>query len=225
MYKIWYNSRKNKNKKMLKNNNSIGESYQKYHSLSMGIIFSFLLSFNFLITPSTFADNTWQFGSNGASYKGSSGSVSIGKNGFGASGDSWSIGSNGASYSGKNGSISIGTGAGSGKVNINGGGGPIFNGPGLSGGAKIVENGLDGNVSKEPDIKALIVAWTNFLLPIAAVIAVLAIVWAGFLYITSFGDDGRIETAKKIIIWVAVGIVVMAGAYAIVNFFMDAVFK
>ncbi len=194
---------------------------KKYTFLLISTSFLWLLIF----TQTVLAADSWQVGSSGASYHGKHGSVSVGKGGLNTGGDSWSIGSNGASYHGKHGSISIGKGGGSGKVNLNSSNGPIFNGPGLGGGAKIVENGLDNNVSKETDIKALIIAWTNFLLPIAAVIAVLAIVWAGILYITSFGDDGRVETAKKIIIWVFVGIIVIAAAYAIVNFFMQAVFK
>jgi len=102
--------------------------------------------------------------------------------------------------------------------------GPIFRGKGLYGGAAIVEEHLDDGVSKEGDIKELIIGWTNFLLSIAALLAVVAIVWAGFLYITAAGDDSRMETAKKIVIWVIVGILLILAAYAIVNTVMQAVF-
>lgn len=126
-------------------------------------------------------------------------------------GTSISIGSDGISVDGDG-------------FSINGGGGAIFDGPGLTGGANYVQGQLDDNVTKEGDLKQLIIGWTNFLLPLAAVLAVLAVVWAGFLYITSFGDDGRTESAKKIIMWVVVGILVMAGAYAIVNVILEAIF-
>ncbi len=102
--------------------------------------------------------------------------------------------------------------------------GPVFHGTGLTGGADIVRQRLDDGVSKATDVKELIVSWTNFLLPIAATVAVLAIVWAGFLYITAFGDEGRMDSAKKIIIWVVVGILIIAAAYAIVKLVMDAAF-
>lgn len=101
---------------------------------------------------------------------------------------------------------------------------PVFSGKGLSGGADIVEKELSGTVSKEHDIKILIISWTNFLLPIATTLAVLAIVWAGFLYITALGDDGNMDKAKNIIIWVVGGLLVIAAAYAIVNFVMTATF-
>lgn len=102
--------------------------------------------------------------------------------------------------------------------------GPVFSGPGLEGGALLAERQLDGNVSKERDVKVLIIGWTNFLLSVAALLAVVALVWAGFLYVTAAGDDGRMETAKKIVIWVVVGILLILAAYAIVNTVMQAAF-
>jgi len=102
--------------------------------------------------------------------------------------------------------------------------GPVFDGPGLRGGANQVAGQLDNGVSKERNLKRLIISWTNFLLSIAAIMAVVALVWAGFLYITAFGDDSRMETAKKIVIWVVLGILLILAAYAIVNTVMRAVF-
>lgn len=102
--------------------------------------------------------------------------------------------------------------------------GPVFDGPGLTGGATMVEGRIDGNVSRERNLKELIIGWTNFLLSITAILAVVALVWAGFLYVTAFGDDSRMETAKKIVIWVVGGILLILGAYAIVNTVMQAVF-
>lgn len=94
---------------------------------------------------------------------------------------------------------------------------PLLDGPGLRGGADLVEARLDGGVSKERDIQKLIVGWVNLILQLVLLIAVLAIIWAGVLYITSLGDDGKIDTAKKIIIWVVVGILVIFASYAIVR--------
>ena len=102
--------------------------------------------------------------------------------------------------------------------------GPVFTGPGLEGGALLTENELDDNVSKERDVKVLIIGWTNFLLQVTALLAVVALVYAGFLYVTAGGDDSRMESAKKIVIWVVVGILVILGSYAIVNTVMEAVF-
>ena len=65
-------------------------------------------------------------------------------------------------------------------------------------------------------MRKLIIDWTNFILPFAAIVAVIALVWAGFIYITAMEDEGRIDTAKNIIKWVVIGILLTGGAYAIV---------
>ncbi len=101
---------------------------------------------------------------------------------------------------------------------------PVFDGPGIKKGAKIVKCNLDRGVSKEKDLNKLIIAWMKFFLSVVAVVAVVAIVWAGFLYVTSGGDDAQNEKAKKIIIWVALGIILIFGSYAIVNTVMQARF-
>ena len=82
---------------------------------------------------------------------------------------------------------------------------------------------LDNNISKERDLKTAIIAWSNFLLPLAAVLAVVALVWAGFLYITATEDESQIDQAKKIIWVTTIGIVLIIGSYAIVNTLLQAV--
>ena len=102
--------------------------------------------------------------------------------------------------------------------------GPIFNGPGMKEGAQEAKGALDDNISKSESIKDLIIGWIKFLLPLSALLAVIGIIWSGFLYITAFGDDGQTEKAKKIIFYVVIGIVLMLGAYAIVNTIMRGFF-
>ncbi len=57
----------------------------------------------------------------------------------------------------------------------------------------------------------------KFLASILAVLAVLVIVIAGILYITSGGDDGRIQTAKNWILYAVIGLIVALLAWVIVN--------
>ena len=101
---------------------------------------------------------------------------------------------------------------------------PIFDGPGLKKGAKIVKCNLDKGLSKEKNLNTLLIGWMKFFLSVTAVVAVLAIVFAGFLYITAGGEDGQTEKAKKIVMWVAIGIILIFGSYAIVNTIMKARF-
>jgi len=102
--------------------------------------------------------------------------------------------------------------------------GPVFQGPGLRQGSKIARQRLDRSISKERDLRVLAIQWTKFLLSLGAILAVIALVWAGFQYVTAFGDDAKIESSKKIIIWVVVGMILIFGAYAIVNTIMKAQF-
>lgn len=102
--------------------------------------------------------------------------------------------------------------------------GPVFEGGGLRSGAILAHENLTKSISHSTDLKGLIINWTKFILEIVAVIAVIAVIWAGILYITDMGDGGNIEKAKKILMWVAIGILVILGSYAIVNTLMKADF-
>jgi hypothetical protein len=92
---------------------------------------------------------------------------------------------------------------------------PVFDGPGIRRGARIVKCNIDRGISTEKDLNVLALGWVNFALSIVAVIAVIAIIYAGFLYIVSGGDDT--DKAKKILLYVAVGIIMILSAYAVVN--------
>ena len=102
--------------------------------------------------------------------------------------------------------------------------GPVFDGVGLRGGAQMAQMKLSNSISKQRDLKKLLISWSKFALEIAAVIAVLALIYAGFRYITDMGDGGGVEAAKKIIIWVIVGLLLILSAYAIVNTVIKARF-
>ena len=59
---------------------------------------------------------------------------------------------------------------------------------------------------------------TNALLYILGAIAVVVIVIGGFMYATSAGDAQKAKTAKDMILYAAIGIVVAMLAFAIVQF-------
>ena len=98
----------------------------------------------------------------------------------------------------------------------------VLSGPGFEGGHRMVRHKIDSGISKEKNIKNLIIGWMNVLLSLSALLATVAIVWAGTLYVTAAGDDSAHEKAKKIIIYVAIGIILTLGSYAIVNTIMQA---
>ncbi|MBX4200787.1 hypothetical protein KW786_01520 [Candidatus Parcubacteria bacterium] len=59
---------------------------------------------------------------------------------------------------------------------------------------------------------------TLVILPIFSGLIIVMFVYAGFLFLTAQGDPAKISTAKKVIIWAIVGIIVAFLSYTIVNF-------
>ncbi len=72
-------------------------------------------------------------------------------------------------------------------------------------------------IGENTSLRQYILNVLNFGLTFLGLIAVAFIVYAGFLYVTSAGDDGNMEKAKKIILYAVIGILVILAAFALVN--------
>ena len=57
----------------------------------------------------------------------------------------------------------------------------------------------------------------NIVLPIGAVIAVLFLVYAGFLFVTARGNETQLEHAKATLLWTIIGIAILFGSTVIAN--------
>ena len=98
----------------------------------------------------------------------------------------------------------------------------VFDGGGLIGGLGQAQGELGGSgVRTDTDFIASIAAIINFALVFAAVFAVVAFITAGFFFILGFGSDTSVQRAKKIMIWSAVGLVVIIFSFAITNLIVD----
>jgi hypothetical protein len=98
----------------------------------------------------------------------------------------------------------------------------IFDGAGLVGGLQEAEGELSGSgIRTDNNIVLVIVAIINAILPYAALAALVAFVVAGFFFILGFGSDTAIQRAKKIMIWSAVGLVVILFALIITRFILE----
>ncbi len=64
---------------------------------------------------------------------------------------------------------------------------------------------------------------TNWLAGIVIAIGILAIIWAGINYVSSGGDAEQATTAKKIIKYALLGIIVAGVAWALVNVFVTTI--
>lgn len=83
----------------------------------------------------------------------------------------------------------------------------------LAAGTKIEEVGGVGN-TLETDIRSII----NAVIGVLGIVAVVVIIMGGVTYMTSSGDAGKVKKAKDTILYGVIGLVVVALAFAIVNF-------
>lgn len=56
-----------------------------------------------------------------------------------------------------------------------------------------------------------------------AALALAALVWGAIMYITSMGDEGKADTAKKVILYAIIGLIVLGAAGMVVNIFINII--
>jgi len=72
-------------------------------------------------------------------------------------------------------------------------------------------------ISNETSIENTILGLTNFVLSFVAVIAVIMLIYGGYLWIMDRGEDEFAEKSKKIIASAVIGILIIISAFTIVN--------
>lgn len=78
-------------------------------------------------------------------------------------------------------------------------------------------NGVDTSQASGPTLLQIAKNVLKFLLSIVGIIAIISLVIGGGMYLASAGDEGRIETGKKIVQFAIVGIIIALGSLVIVN--------
>ncbi len=73
-----------------------------------------------------------------------------------------------------------------------------------------------GEVGSNVNLRSFLLNVTNWVLTFLGIICIIMIIYAGYVYIITGGEDGH-EKGKKIIMYVAVGIIVILVSYALVN--------
>ncbi len=87
---------------------------------------------------------------------------------------------------------------------------------------------LIGEGDNPQNIKLATTAWggsartaikvvVNYFLYFLGLIATIMVIYGGFLYVTAGGDDAGAEKGKKILLYAAIGIIVILVSYALVN--------
>lgn len=77
----------------------------------------------------------------------------------------------------------------------------------------------DTGITHTDTFSDLIIKYINFILPYITLAAFAGLVWSGFLYVTSYGDDEQITKAKTIIMWSIVGLLLVIISFAVVRLF------
>ncbi|MCK5471943.1 hypothetical protein KAI54_02020 [Candidatus Gracilibacteria bacterium] len=75
----------------------------------------------------------------------------------------------------------------------------------------------------DPGLRNLVLNIVNWVLLFLGLIATGFLIYGGFLYITSAGNDENINKAKKLITYAAIGIVVILLSAVLVNALVDMV--
>ena len=76
---------------------------------------------------------------------------------------------------------------------------------------------LPAEVTQSLSIAQIALNVLNFLLGIVGVVSIIMLVVAGMTYLTAAGNEGQIETAKKMTKWAIIGIIVALSAIIIVK--------
>jgi hypothetical protein len=91
--------------------------------------------------------------------------------------------------------------------------------PGASDSAVCEPDG--GDPITGPD--GIIARVTNVLAVIAGILAVVIIIWGGFTYVTSAGDANKATNARNMIIYAAIGLVVIVLAQTLIIFILNSI--
>ncbi len=76
---------------------------------------------------------------------------------------------------------------------------------------------IAGQTGGQGDIRELAKTILNFILGFLGFVAVVYIIYGGFLYVASGGNEENTAKGKKIILYALVGIVIILASFAIVN--------
>jgi heme/copper-type cytochrome/quinol oxidase subunit 2 len=76
---------------------------------------------------------------------------------------------------------------------------------------------------QQTDMASIVAMVINIILGLVGILFVVLFIYGGLRWMTSGGNEKQIESAKKILIYAVIGIVIVAGAYAISYFITSAI--
>ncbi|MFA6549838.1 MAG: hypothetical protein WCT36_00590 [Candidatus Gracilibacteria bacterium] len=79
-----------------------------------------------------------------------------------------------------------------------------------------------GSTGGTGDLRVLAIRIINYVLGFLGLIAVAMIIFGGITYVTAAGEQGKVDSAKKIIMYAVVGLIIVILSYAIVSTVLQA---
>lgn len=77
--------------------------------------------------------------------------------------------------------------------------------------------GDDQYLVTEGSVQSIIVNAIQFATSLLGIVALAVLIWAGFQYMTSIGNDDQMNKAKKTAFWAVAGLVVAASSFLILQ--------
>lgn len=71
-------------------------------------------------------------------------------------------------------------------------------------------------------LRGIVLTLLNFFLGFLGLLTVAMVIYGGFLYVSSAGNEENVNKAKKILLYAVIGIVVIIASFAIVNTLLSA---
>lgn len=100
---------------------------------------------------------------------------------------------------------------------------PVFSSGGIDGGLTTLDTNIPGTgIIDSESIYETTLGWVQFGLAALGLVAFIGFLWAGALYIFSFGSDENPERAKNTMIYTAIGIIVILISYTVVTTLLKA---
>jgi len=100
----------------------------------------------------------------------------------------------------------------------------IFIKPAKAGG--LVEKGLEkaadtAKLGKETSLPQLIGNIIDYVLGFVGVILLVMVIYSGFLWMTSGGNDEQVEKSRNYLVNAVIGLIIVLASYAIVNYIIE----
>ncbi|HBB03043.1 MAG: hypothetical protein US89_C0001G0008 [Candidatus Peregrinibacteria bacterium GW2011_GWF2_38_29] len=81
---------------------------------------------------------------------------------------------------------------------------------------------VDASTGGSGDLRSLAITIINYVLGFLGLIAVAMVIYGGITYVTAAGEQGKVDSAKKIIMYAVVGLIIVILSYAIVSTVLKA---